>query len=262
MNLSQTTKDVLEKIKQAEAEGRLNDHIDEAVYEKYIPVDENFSYEKRWYYKFFYSIIKKGIIFPYSFIANHFWLKTRVIGKSNLNGISTGAIITSNHVNKLDSLAIAYAIKKKRIHYTVAEFNNMDCKLGSYMRAFGIMPIPSKISMLPKFDQQLQKYLERGDWINFFPECSEWWCYEKPRPYQIGAFHYAAKYNVPIIPLFITFQKTSKLNEEGIAQRKFIVHILKPIYPNMFLSFKNRKNDLRKRNEEVVWNCYKKYYHL
>lgn len=260
MNLSQTTQEVLLKIEMAEKEGRFNDHIDDVVNTKYIPVDEEFTYEKKWFQKIGYTLLKKGIVSPYAFIANHLWLKTKVVGRSNLNGISTGAILTSNHVNKLDSLAIGYAIKKKRIHYTVAEFNNMDCNLGRCMRAYGIMPIPSKRSMLPRFEQQLQKYLNRGDWINFFPECSEWWCYEKPRPYQIGAFHYAAKYQVPIVPLFITFHKTKKYLPEGIEQRQFIVHILKPIYPNLSLPLKERKNDLKRRNETMIWDCYHRFY--
>lgn len=260
MNLSETTKEVLDKQNQAEKEGRWNDHIDPVYHTNYIPIDQAFSYEKTWYQKIGYFFLKNALITPYAFIANHRWLKTEVIGRSNLNGISGPAIITSNHVNKLDSLAIGYALGKKNIHYTVAEFNNMKCRLGSYMRAYGIMPIPTKASMMSTFETQLKKYLDQGDWITFFPECSEWWCYEKPRPYQIGAFHYASKYLVPIIPIFITFKKTGQFTKEGIEKRKFIVHILKPLYPNRYLPFKERKYDIKNKNEEVIWKCYYRFY--
>ncbi len=260
MNLSETTKLMLEKQSKAEKERRFNDHLDDPYQREYIPVDESFSYNKVWYQKIGYFFIKKILISSYAFVANHHWLKTKVIGKSNLNGIQGGAIITSNHVNKLDTLAVGYALGRRTVHTTVAEFNNMKNKLGSCMRAYGIMPIPSKSSMMSTFENQLKKYLDHKDWVHFFPEGSAWWCYEKPRPYHIGAFHYAAKYNVPIIPIFITFKKTNQFTKEGIEKRRFIVHILRPIYPNTSLDFKERKIDLKNRNEAMIWDCYYRFY--
>ncbi|MDE6660644.1 MAG: 1-acyl-sn-glycerol-3-phosphate acyltransferase, partial [Anaeroplasmataceae bacterium] len=256
MNLSETTKDVLKRIEKAEREGRFNDHLDDSPCLGYYEIDEDFSYSVSLSKKILYTCLRAFPIKPYTFIANHFWLKTKVVGKSNLKGIKSGAIVTSNHVNKLDSVAIGYALRKHKLHFTAAEFNNMKCRLGTYMRAYGIFPIPSKQSMMKKFQQQLEHYLKQNELVTFFPESSEWWCYEKPRPYQMGAFHYAAKYMVPILPIFITFKKTGKLNKEGIEKRIFIVHILKPIYPKSNLSLKENKEELKKKNEVAVWSCY------
>lgn len=260
MNLSKTTKKTLEKIKEAEKDGRFHEHIDKNVCTSYFKIDETFSYTYRLNKKIAYFFLKNMIVKPYEFIANHFWLKTKIIGKSNLDGISTGAIITCNHINKLDSLVIGYALRKRKIHFTTLESNNMKCRLGSYMRAYGIFPIPEKKSMLKKFQDQLEIYLRQGDWVNFFPEAAEWWCYEKPRPYEIGAFHFAAKFMVPIVPLFITFKKTGKMTKEGIENREFFLHILRPIYPKHSLSLKENKEYLKKQNEEAVWNCYQAFY--
>lgn len=260
MNLSETTKEVLRKIELAEKEGRLNDHLDDSPCLEYYEINEEYSYSLSLSKKILYTILRIFLIKPYTFIANHFWLKTKVIGRSNLNGIKSGAIVTCNHVNKLDSIAIGAALKKKNIHYTTAEFNNMKCRLGTYMRAYGIFPIPSRSSMMKKFQNQLEDYLKEEHWVSFFPECSEWWCYEKPRPYQMGAFHYAAKFMVPILPVFITFKKTGKFTKEGIEKREFFVHILRPIYPDSKLSLKENKEVLKMKNEEVVWNCYHRFY--
>ncbi|MDE6656811.1 MAG: 1-acyl-sn-glycerol-3-phosphate acyltransferase, partial [Anaeroplasmataceae bacterium] len=121
----------------------------------------SFTYHKKWYKKIVYFFIRQILIKPYCFIANHFWLKTKVVGRSNLKGITGGAIITCNHVNKLDSVALGYALKKKKMHYTTAEFNNLKCRLGSYMRAYGIFPIPSKQSRMKKFQDQLEQYFRK-----------------------------------------------------------------------------------------------------
>lgn len=260
MNLSMTTKENLKRIELAEQEGKYNEHVDVSPCLEYYKIDEAYSYQYRWNQKIAYFFLKLCIVKPYAFIANHFWLKTKVIGKANLNGISGGGIVTCNHVNKLDSIALGYALRKKKVHYTTAEFNNMKCRLGSYMRAYGIFPIPERTSMMKKFQGQLKAYLEKKEWVTFFPESSEWWCYEKPRPYQSGAFHFAAKFMVPIIPIFITFKKTGKMSKEGIEKREFILHILRPIYPKRLLSLKENKEYLKNKNEELVWNCYKSFY--
>ncbi|MDE7263971.1 MAG: 1-acyl-sn-glycerol-3-phosphate acyltransferase [Anaeroplasmataceae bacterium] len=260
MRLYQTTKEVLNQIKIAEQEGRLNDHIDDVYCMEYNEIDENFSYHKKWYKRGIYLFLRISIVKPYTFIANHFWLKTKVVGRTNVDGLYGGAILTCNHVNKLDSLAIGYALKGKKIHYTTAEFNNLKCRLGSYMRAYGIMPIPTRTSQMKKFQEELEKKLKKKEWVSFFPESAEWWCYEKPRPYQSGAFHYAAKFNVPIVPLFITFHKTAKVDKQGIEQRQFILHILKPIYPDPLKSIKDNKEMMKKKNEEAIWKCYSEFY--
>ena len=264
MSLADVTKSTLEKIKIAEKEKDYHRHLDSSPMEDYYPVDEDFSYEKVWYVKLAYALIRYFLIVPYSWIANLFWFRTKVIGKEKLNQIHGGAIITCNHINKLDSLCIGYALNsaERIIHYTTAEFNNLKGRLGVYMRAYGAMPIPNQTSSLKKFQKQLEQYLNKKQWINFFPEGAEWWCYEKPRPYQAGAFHYASKFQVPIVPLFITFTKTNRFDKIGIEKRRCVVHILDPIYPKKDLSIKENKEELRKKNEQMIWECYHKFYKI
>lgn len=261
MNLSQTTKDVLVKIEQAEAEKRYNDHLDSILTPEYYEVDKNYRFDKPWYIRLGYFFLMLFIVRPYCFIVNHFWLKVKVTGKKNLAKIKGPAIVTCNHVNKLDAIALGKALKGHKCHYTVAEFNNMKSRLGAYMRAYGIMPFSNTNEGMKNFNHHLEKYLSKGHFITFFPERSEWWCYEKPRPLQIGAFHYAAKYNVPVLPVFITFIKTGKYDNQGIEKRKFIVNILEPIYPNNDLTLKDCKEQMKSLNEERNKECYENFYH-
>lgn len=259
MNLSQTTKDVLAKIAQAEKEGRFNDHLDDIVYPEYYPVDGKYRFDKPWYYQIAYFFINLIIVRPYCFVVNHSWLKTKVVGRKNLKGIK-GAVVTCNHVNKLDAVALGKALKGHKKHYTVAEFNNMKCRLGTYMRVFGTMPFAENHEGMKNFNAHVEKYLKAGHFVTFFPERSEWWCYEKPRPLQPGAFHYAVKNNVPVIPTFITFEKLGKLDEQGIEKRKFIVHILPPIFPDSSRTLKENKEWMLQENVRAWKECYEGYY--
>lgn len=260
MNLSQTTKDVLEKITIAEKEGRFNDHLDDIVFPEYYNVDANYKFVKPWYIRLGYFFLRLFPVNPYCFIVNNFWLKTKVFGKEKLKKIKTGAVVTCNHVNKLDAIALGKALRGRKVHYTVAEFNNMKCRLGSYMRAYGIMPFSESRGGMKNFTQHADLFLQKKHLLTFFPERSEWWCYEKPRPLEIGAFHYAAKNNVPVVPVFITFIKTGKFDNQGIEKRQFIVNVLDPIYPKDGLTVSEQKLYMKEENEKRNIACYEAFY--
>jgi 1-acyl-sn-glycerol-3-phosphate acyltransferase len=259
MNLTNTNIDVLNKIKEKEKEKRFNDHIDEVVNPNYIKVDKNHKYIWGLKEHIKYRLLKIFPVGPYCFIVNNFWLKTKVYGKKNLKGIKR-AITTCNHVNKLDAVAVKKALGNKKFRVTVAEFNNLNCGLGTCMRAFGIMPFSSDMTAMKNFNRSITKLLENNTFINFFPEQSEWWCYEKPRPIFQGAYYYAALNNVPIVPMFITFTDRRKKDKNGIILKKFHIHILKPIYPKEELTKKENIDYLMNENMKLWIGKYEEFY--
>ena len=87
-----------------------------------------------------------------------------------------------------------------------------------------------------------------------------WFNYKLPRPGKIGAYHYACKYNVPIIPCFVEMQNTDKLGDDGFYIQKYILHVMKPLYPDTSLDFKAQKEDLRKRDYELKVSKYEEVY--
>jgi 1-acyl-sn-glycerol-3-phosphate acyltransferase len=258
-DLSKTTPDVLEKIEDSEKKGIFSEHLDPIDYSNCYPVDENFKYICKGHQKRKYLRMDWCIVRPYSYIVNKYILKTKVYGRYHLRGIHN-AIVTCNHVNKLDAIAVRHALKGHKMRITVADFNNQKGKLGDYMRAAGIMPFSSSLSAMRNFNKSIKYYLKNHTYILFFPERSEWWCYEKPRPYMDGAYHYAIKNNVPVIPIFITFKKTGKFYENGIEKRQFIVNILEPIFPNPNLSVHDNIDYMKNRNYELCKNKYEEFY--
>lgn len=259
--LVSTTPDVLEKIECAEREERFSDHLDPIDFSNCYPVDETFPYvpdgkllRKQKLQNFF-------IIRPFTFFVNHFLFHTKVYGRENLGDIKN-AVLTCNHVNKLDALAVKHGIRRHRLKIMVGDFNNQKGKLGDYMRAAGIMPFSKNSGAFQKFMRAVSFYLKNDTYVLFFPEQSEWWCYEKPRPMKEGAFHFAVKNKVPVIPTFITFRKTGKFDENGIEKRRFYLHIMPPIYPDAALSDKENMQQMLKKNEELCRAKYEEFYHI
>lgn len=193
----------------------------------------------------------------------------------------SGMIITCNHINKLDALVVKWALKKsgmlcgRHLKVFVAGFNNQKGRLGEYMRAFGIMPFPSGHRLVRLFDSAVSYYLERGDCILIFPEQSEWWGYDRPRPLKNGAFYYAVKNNVPVQPLFITCRGATgtcgNRGEKGlhfchgvfnfgnrtagskIGKRYFDVHILDRIEPVRNDVNEHEKIRIMKEKNSIMW---------
>ena len=75
-----------------------------------------------------------------------------------------------------------------------------------------------------------------------------------------GAFHYAVKNKVPVIPLFITFTKLGKKDKNGIEQRRFHVHILEPIYADSTLSNAENVKMMKEKNMQLWIQKYEEFY--
>lgn len=255
-----TIKEHIQKIDEYERAGRFNDDINPVNWDECYPVDENFRYvEKNPLRKVWTKLKNIFIISPFTRKQNKKVFKTVVLGRENLKGVGA-SIVTSNHFNMFDCLAIRYALGDRGLRYCVAEYNNRKGFLGNMMRAGGILPLSPKFSVQKKFNSAIEHYLKKGKKIVFYPEQAMWQMYEKPRPFRDGAFYYAVKHNVPILPLFTTFVHTGKLDNDGIEEKNLVVHIMPPIYPQSGLSPKENIEYLKNKNYEMCKCKYEEFY--
>ncbi|MDD4006199.1 MAG: hypothetical protein PHD98_03430, partial [Bacilli bacterium] len=106
----------------------------------------------------------------------------------------------------------------------------------------------------------VDKLLKKRNYILFYPEESEWWMYEKPRPFRNGAFHFAATSNVPIIPIFLTFSEPKGIRAKIIKSRVVTVNIMPPIYPETHRSVKENVDSMREANYKACIKKYEEFY--
>jgi len=55
-------------------------------------------------------------------------------------------------------------------------------------------------------------------------------------------------------------QNTDKLGRDGFYIQKYKLHVMKPIYPNKDLDFKEQKEDLRRRDYELRVKKFEEVY--
>ena len=190
---------------------------------------------------------------------------TKIVGEENIRDIKGGAIITSNHFNPLDNLIIqklAKKVFKKRLYIIGQETNlAMTGMVGFFMNYSDIIPISNQISYMKKeFPEVIKEILEKENLILIYPEQEMWFNYRKPRPLKEGAYYFAAKNNVPIVSCFVEMIETDEKDNEEFNKVKYILHILKPIYPNPNMTIKENSEFMMEADYNQKKEAYEKAY--
>ncbi len=196
---------------------------------------------------------------------------SKINGKENLSNLESGAIITCNHFNALDSFAVHYTYeecinkkrRKKQGLYRVIREGNYTSFPGFYgklMRNCNTLPLASNLDVMKDFMKSTKELLNEGNFVLVYPEQSLWWNYRKPKPLQNGAFELAVYSNVPILPIFITMKDTSLIDEDGFNIQEYEINILKPIKFNESLSKKEKIEYLKNENYNAWKEVYEDYY--
>ena len=186
-------------------------------------------------------------------------------GIENLKGLKSGAVITANHFNPFDSIPIHIVCKKyqrKRQLYKVIKEGNYHFPgiYGFFMKNCYTMPLSSNHKVLKEMLEGVDKILKDGKLLLVYAEQYMWWNYRKPKPLKPGAFQFAVKANVPILPMFTTLRDTDKLDSDGFNIQAYTLHIAKPIYPKEELSYKENIKYLMSENEKIFKDIYEKTY--
>ena len=199
-------------------------------------------------------------------ITEYINIKTNIIGIANAKGIHTGAIITSNHFNKIDNTIIRYLMHRvgrgRKFDIIVQDSNIfMPGTLGWLIKNNRTIPINKDHKYISNnFEPAMKKFFQKKHFVLIYPEEEMWYNYKLPRPGKIGAYHYACKYNVPIIPCFIEMNNTEKIDNDGFYVQRYTLHVMEPIYPDLSKDFKVAKEELRQKDYEMKIKKYEEVY--
>lgn len=187
-----------------------------------------------------------------------------IVGIENLDNIQTGAILTCNHFSPMDSFAMQVAYeastssKKRKLFRVIREGNYTSFPgfYGKLMRSCNTLPLSSNMATMKEFLEGVDYQLRHGHFVLVYPEQSLWWNYRKPKPLKIGAFTFAAKAEVPVIPIFICMEDGEQIGDDGFPQQEMTIFVDKPIFPDLS---KNQFANARAMMEEN-YNRWKAIY--
>jgi 1-acyl-sn-glycerol-3-phosphate acyltransferase len=111
-----------------------------------------------------------------------------------------------------------------------------------------------------KFLDAVNKVLTDGHFVLIYPEQSMWWNYKKPKPLKRGGFNFAARSNVPVLPIFITMQDSDILDGDGFYVQEYTINIAPPIYPKPELSERENSEYMMAENTRIWKEIYEESY--
>lgn len=190
-------------------------------------------------------------------------------GIEHFRNLKSGAVITCNHFNAFDSFAIQLAYEaaeqSERTFYRVIREGNYTSFPGFYgflMRNCNTLPLSSNRKTLRKFMDATDQLLRDGHFVLVYPEQSMWWNYRKPKPLKKGAYQFAARNGVPVLPCFITMKDSDIVGEDGFFIQEYTIHISEPIYPDESKSTARNIEFLMDRNFEAWKTIYETEYEI
>lgn len=213
--------------------------------------DENYPYiDKSWKWKLghfwasfrFYTVCKW---------FNPLFFGMRYEGKENIKKhkkeLADGAITVCNHAYSWDFITVWAGSGQSNLWYP-AWADNFQTKVRDKMRHTCGIPVPKTMSALKKFNEAFDELHERKAWIHVFPEECRWNNYKPLRPFRKGAFIFAYKYKIPIIPMVIVYRERTGLYK--LFNKKaplYTCRVGEPIYPNFDLPRKEAVDEVRDR---------------
>ena len=262
--------EILKKIEQFEREGRFGEDVEEDPPARPLMPDEikygTKGIKKRIKSKLAFAAARR---FVNSLIEDKKLIIKEIRGIENFKNLDSGAIITCNHFNAFDSFAIQLAYdaaeQPDRRFYRVIREGNYTSFPGFYgylMRNCDTLPLSSNMHTMKKFMTAVDELLKEGHFILVYPEQSMWWNYRKPKPLKQGAYIFAYRNNVPVLPCFITMKDSDIMGEDGFYVQEYTIHVGKPIMPDKSLPYRECVKDLMNKNYELWKDIYETEYQM
>lgn len=268
MDISENRKKILSRIEEYEREGKFDIDVEDDP--ETLPLDpDTVDYTQ-----------KKISTRIGSFIANrlgrnHFEKMIKrgdvvlreVRGAVNMEAVrNVGALVTCNHFNAFDNYAVyrtLIPVLEGKMLYKIIREGNYTSFGGFYgylFRHCNTLPLSSSLKGIKALNKAMTELFARGEKILIYPEQAMWYNYRKPRPMKVGAFRFAVKNNVPILPVFITLEDTDKYDADGLPIQAYTVHVLPALYPDRALSTREDSERLCRENYNLCRRTYEEFY--
>lgn len=210
------------------------------------PVDKTYRYESRNpFFRFFSFVLYYLIAVPVLWIICLFANGIRVKGRKNLRSVKGGCVIYSNHVHTLDcAFALVCAAAPRRC-YIVCNPDAVHMPVVRHIvKMLGALPVPDDFAAFKNFTKAVDNNLKKGRTLVVMPEAHIWPYYTGIRPFSSTSFSYAAKNNVPAVPVCVVFRKPKGPFKKYLKPRATI-KVGKPVYPEENLSVKANASAMR-----------------
>lgn len=170
-------------------------------------------------------------------------------------------ISISNHVCPMDVIMLRQILGFGRnLYCTGAIRSNRDSLKGWFMRGIGLLPFSNNYSAQKNMNIAISQLMHNKSTVHVYPERAMWWEYPKPRPFKKGAFTYAVKDSVPILPIYYCPYPAKGWRKFFGLKTMYLAQILQPVYPDTTLPKNQQIDKLRDQTMRQYYQAYRKCY--
>lgn len=178
-----------------------------------LKLDENYVYvTKNLGLRFLYCFTM-FIGMPFVYLAFKIRWRFRVIDMQNMKLIHKKAAVTvANHVHNLDSFMLTYPFYPNSAYVVALKHNFEAFVIGGLVRVIRGVPLPEDMKNFTRFSMQMNQMLQHTNKrLLIYPEGEILPYSRELRPFKKGAFYFAVKNDVPIMPMVFVFPKKKRI---------------------------------------------------
>lgn len=217
--------------------------VDIAIDEHYTYLDDSFLFKLR-------SAAMYAAIFAVVFPLSVLRFGLRIEGREKLRKyrslFKNGAMTCANHVHRWDFLFVLKAVRYRKLYFP-ARAENIQGADRNLIRLAGGIPIPETLSAMRHFNAAFDRLAAQKRWLHVFPESARWDYFAPIRPFKKGVWTMALRYNIPVIPMVISYRKPGAIARLFKTPALITLRIGDPILPGQTLLPGRAAKDLRER---------------
>ncbi len=112
----------------------------------------------------------------------------------------------ANHVHNVDAFMLTYPFYPQTPYFIALKHNFEAFLVGGLVRVMRGIPLPEELSDFERFSGQINDVLKNTNRkIHMYPEGEIAPFSRQLRPFKNGAFHFAVKNGVPVLPMVFVF---------------------------------------------------------
>jgi 1-acyl-sn-glycerol-3-phosphate acyltransferase len=232
------------------------------------PLPENYKYyRKNPFYRAFAWFIYYLIAFPIIYLVVRFY-GYRIKGAKKMRKLMHHPIFFyGNHTQIIDAVTAQVNVSRGKRTYIVCNQDTTSIKgIRWLVTMLGCLAAPENPEEHEKFVAAIRYRIKQKCAISIFPEAHIWPYSTHIRPFGDDAFYYPAELNTPCVAMVMTYRERRFFKNHRPLP---VIHVSRPIYPDMNLSLPDRKKDLRNKiyefmldysssEENIEWVSYQK----
>lgn len=180
-------------------------------------------------FSFFSNTLYYLIAFPILKIVTKLVYDLKIEGIENIRNIEGPVISVSNHVLVLDCAMVGLSYGAKEVYYTTQQESFEIPVVRHLIKLLHAIPIPRGIKNKKRFIEVINEALQGESCVHFYPEAVLVPYDTNIRPFKSGAFDFAVKNEVPIVPMVFCFREPVGLRKIFKRKKDVTLVILEPI---------------------------------